>query len=536
MNIGALATGILLGAAGTWGFRAHAAATNQPRSVVAVPTHSGERSLLGPDANLPDFARDLRRIVRSTEFARREKARAMTQAERLAYIRRRLEETDALGWSWAPQHVAELRAELEAFIQPEDAAELSKLTYDLYSEDDKTGFLNSLIVYALRRSPGVDLLEVARTVDPDYRPNLVTMALESVAGTDVFAAIEIMCDPELGLTLSEYSMNEYWKRAAKEDPRRAMLAAKNLPNFAFRAKAYAGVLEVIAGKDGLKAALELSKQVPEGAMRMSSQKELLEKATGNRLMREQLLELVQDPELSASVRKTVFYDMVHNSNWESPSSQLEWMDQHVSDLGFKVEDTCWGAPFAALARKSLEKARTEADQYTGARREAAMEGIAQALIEKGVPQARAEMEKFTGTDQDIIRRTVLSMWTAENAAEAVAYLESLGDFPDRPKATHEILSTWSRRDGAAASEWLDRQPPGPARDQGALGLASSISPYNPEGAFPWAVQIHDEKLRETAIATVSNYVRTPETARKLIEQYSASLTESQKERLLKVGE
>jgi hypothetical protein len=56
---------------------------------------------------------------------------------------------------------------------------------------------------------------------------------------------------------------------------------------------------------------------------------------------------------------------------------------------------------------------------------------------------------------------------------------------DKSDAFSGLMNLWLKRDPIAASEWLSKQPAGPARDAGAQEIINQIKDTDPETAEQW---------------------------------------------------
>jgi hypothetical protein len=90
-----------------------------------------------------------------------------------------------------------------------------------------------------------------------------------------------------------------------------------------------------------------------------------------------------------------------------------------------------------------------------------------------------------GTDfrNEMINHTVQN-WAKQDLENAQQWVEKLS-VTDKPKGTRGLVAQWMKTDPIAASEWLSKQPAGPARDAGAQEIINQIKDTDPETAEQW---------------------------------------------------
>lgn len=75
--------------------------------------------------------------------------------------------------------------------------------------------------------------------------------------------------------------------------------------------------------------------------------------------------------------------------------------------------------------------------------------------------------------------------TAHRDIEAAKKITNELTDSDKPQAMTGLVASWMKTDPIAASEWLSKQPPGPARDAGAREIIKQIKDTDPAMAKQW---------------------------------------------------
>jgi hypothetical protein len=75
-------------------------------------------------------------------------------------------------------------------------------------------------------------------------------------------------------------------------------------------------------------------------------------------------------------------------------------------------------------------------------------------------------------------------YASKDLQKAIDWTASL-DKNDAPMAYQGLLNTWMKSDPIAASEWLSKQPAGPARNAGAREIIKQIKDTDPAMAKQW---------------------------------------------------
>ena len=75
-----------------------------------------------------------------------------------------------------------------------------------------------------------------------------------------------------------------------------------------------------------------------------------------------------------------------------------------------------------------------------------------------------------------------------------------GDNDDQSAAIRSVMSEWGRYDPAAAGQWLQQVPAGPARDSGISAYVSATAAADPATSMQLASGISNNVLRNRTIA------------------------------------
>ncbi|RPG83070.1 MAG: hypothetical protein CBC33_009760 [Coraliomargarita sp. TMED73] len=122
----------------------------------------------------------------------------------------------------------------------------------------------------------------------------------------------------------------------------------------------------------------------------------------------------------------------------------------------------------------------------------------------------------------------------QDPAMAADWLDSLDPATDKlygDELNTTLLEEWSRSDSVAASAWLGRADPGPARDAAIVGFATTMIDYEPVAVAEWTRVIEDPQTRSNWLThTLQTWARSePEQAMEWL--HSAGLDPSLHEQL-----
>ena len=202
-----------------------------------------------------------------------------------------------------------------------------------------------------------------------------------------------------------------------------------------------------------------------------------------------------------------------------------------------------GIPFAALARRNLEKARARSEELTGPMRARAMQGVASEWAINDPPAALAWLAGQKETDptgtaynSNAVLLGVWGGWAARDLPAAKTWADTLppGDLRNRAQSMlSRVLSTqgdfagatqvlaslgstvdsgalslvaqqWARTDPQGAAEWAITQPTGPLQNKAIANVVSSWANQDPVAAQNWLAQFPPGAARDRSIASFLN--------------------------------
>src|SRR4030095_8324364 len=136
-------------------------------------------------------------------------------------------------------------------------------------------------------------------------------------------------------------------------------------------------------------------------------------------------------------------------------------------------------------------------------------------------------EKIGGAQKEATIRIALGTWTAADPAAASAWVEAQ---PPNQFYYYNVARTWARKDAAGATGWLNKLPPGKAKDQ---SIQLAVTQIEPALAAQWVQVISDPAIREQAsIQFAQSWLkRDTDAARAWID--SSPLNQQSKDELLK---
>ncbi len=181
-----------------------------------------------------------------------------------------------------------------------------------------------------------------------------------------------------------------------------------------------------------------------------------------------------------------------------PAKALEWA------LTFSDELAAGGVATAcsALAGKDFPAALQAAEGLTGAKRAAAVRGLAQG----------GKVEQM---------QTILPL------------VEGLPESADRTAAVGSMMGNWVKHEPEAASAWLAKQPVGDSRDQGVMALSLVMLKTEPDSALEWAATISSlSKRQQSTDGLIKNWLESEPTAARAWVQQSPRLSAEDRTRLL----
>lgn len=107
-----------------------------------------------------------------------------------------------------------------------------------------------------------------------------------------------------------------------------------------------------------------------------------------------------------------------------------------------------------------------------------------------------------GVERNRATLAAVEAWSAPAPAETAAWVETLPAGETRDAAFKRITLAWSGQDLEAAMDWLLRLPDGRSRDIAIATLSIQLADVLPPRLSGWVATIHDEELRQRAIAAV----------------------------------
>lgn len=173
----------------------------------------------------------------------------------------------------------------------------------------------------------------------------------------------------------------------------------------------------------------------------------------------------------------------------------------------------------------------------GGRRDAL---VAEVAVELSLPE---RLGLASGTSDPVVRRdlltSALSNWAAENAADAMAWLESHRDDvvypaaqaaivtvmadehpaqaaalaatamkpgPERDRAVLGIVQRWVQQDAPAAAGWVGDLPSGSLQSEATGELVRIWAGSDPDGAASWIGQLTKGRLRDAALDSFARQI------------------------------
>lgn len=455
-------------------------------------------------AALPPLALDVERTLLHNRKFHADRARAMTQEERLEYIRRRIGESDMKFWVWRQVNVFDLRQELSEYILPEDLAAVLKMANTLSSERETNRFLIELTQELAMRMPGINLSAVADSLPYTNRNQLMLAVVEDAARRDPFAALALLRDEEDDF---EYrAMQGYFETAAKKDPERAFQEAGRIRSLEMRAQAYSGVMLGMAKSKDLKTAWALTDGIAEDGLRAVAQNLFLENLHESKKTKD-ILEFLLSTDMPDRVRDTGLRQaMVYHWSGKVPE-RLDLINQYVDRMQESPAlKSAWTSLYGSFAGDNLDAALARAATEKGELQEIAIRVTMGKLAENDAGKALAHLDKLPVETREIAQAAVVTGMAKVSPAKAAAYLAEVGPAnPQYPKMVGNLLSGWVSSDAPAASEWLDQLPPGLARDTGAQSLYPQVMGTDWDAAAVWVTQIQDPEIREKSLKNFAAY-------------------------------
>jgi hypothetical protein len=113
-----------------------------------------------------------------------------------------------------------------------------------------------------------------------------------------------------------------------------------------------------------------------------------------------------------------------------------------------------------------------------------------------VTAAAAVLQK--GADSELPHRmaALMGVWARNDAAGAAQWAEKLPvNSPAQSIAMQQLVYHWTDIEPEQASEWLQKQAEGSARDEAAASLSIRVTASDPEAAAVWASSINNPERR-----------------------------------------
>jgi RNA polymerase sigma factor (sigma-70 family) len=95
---------------------------------------------------------------------------------------------------------------------------------------------------------------------------------------------------------------------------------------------------------------------------------------------------------------------------------------------------------------------------------------------------------------------VAERWSRRDPAAAAEWVAPKDRSPHRDSALGKVLWNWTTQDPTSATAWVDQQPQGTSRDHAIAGLATAALEFDPPIALEWAQKISNSKIRDELIA------------------------------------
>ena len=138
----------------------------------------------------------------------------------------------------------------------------------------------------------------------------------------------------------------------------------------------------------------------------------------------------------------------------------------------EIAASSWAASLGEAGQSSFYRAATEYNCYSDP--VAAAKMLTEQNISKLVDKDLTAASQLVG----------LNYAKMKGANPAISWAMTLADVA-KPSAISGIMNHWVAEDPVAASEWLSKQPAGPARDAGAQEIINQIKDTDPETAEQW---------------------------------------------------